>query len=151
MKKKKEQTVLDEILEPVSVPSKEDALEVKTILAVITGKDNSLYEFNGKKYTKGRLVLEVVFSYLEQTEVKTIAELQEAFPDHLQPRYGIVADIETAKEKSKHYKRYFLKYGEVKATKDGKQFAVCNQWGIGNIQPFIDHAIGMGFAIKAAV
>ena len=130
-----------------SAPESTVKTKTEDSVAPKTGKDATAYEFNGKKYGKGRLVLAVVTAYIEQNKGIKFEDLKKAFPKDLHPRFGVVAKIEDAEVISKTYKRYYMKFGEVKALTDKTKVCVCSQWGIGNIQPFIDHAVSIGLKI----
>ncbi len=45
--------------------------------------------------------------------------------------------------------RYFLKENQVLQIGGNQTVAVCNQWGIGNIGPFLDIARHLGYEITA--
>ena len=111
-------------------------------------KDGTVYEFNDSQYGKGRLVLAVVKEHLQKTKNVSFDVLKKAFPDELQPRFGVIAKLADAKALSKAYNRYYLNAEDVLKTNDGTQFAICNQWGIGNIDPFLTQVKTLGYKIK---
>ena len=109
-------------------------------------KDKTQYEFNGQKYGKGRLVLAVVQKYVEDNPSTTYSDLLAAFPDVLQGGKSGVLKMESSvpdEEKGigpDAHKRYFVKGKDIiklPATKES--ILVCREWGIGNINNFINH------------
>ena len=108
--------------------------------------DYSKYIFNGKEYGKGRLVLAVVKAYVQDNPSITYTQLKTIFYDKIQGSTGVVATIEEAKSKRKDFtKRYYV---EEPIFLDQKQILVCTQWGIGNIDNFIDKAKNLGYFIE---
>ncbi|MBE9113602.1 hypothetical protein IQ273_29960 [Nodosilinea sp. LEGE 07298] len=93
------------------------------------------------------MVLAVVTQYIQAHPQATLNELKQVFPDFLHSSFGVVAPIEKALEKGQ--KRYFLDESQILQTGDNQTVAVCNQWGIGNIGPFLDIAKQLGYAITA--
>lgn len=114
-------------------------------------KDNTQYLFNNEAYGKNRLVLAVVKAYLQQNNA-TLKELRDAFPKKLQGSFGVFyteQEYNTRKQKSNDQKeRFFTKNEERLSTDDGEQIFVCTEWGKGNIELFVEHAITLGFDIK---
>ena len=107
--------------------------------------DRSTYTFNGKTYGKGRLVLAVVQQYVSDNPRLAKAKLEEIFPATLQGSIGVLSSIEEAEGKYKG-KRHFVKSAIKLAN---ATIAVCNQWGSGNIDMFLQHAIGeLGYAVE---
>lgn len=108
--------------------------------------DYSRYIFNGKEYGKGRLVLAVVKAYVQDNPSITYTQLKTIFYDKIQGSTGVVATIEEAKSKRRDYaKRYYVKEP---IFLDQKQILVCTQWGIGNIDNFINKAMNLGYFIE---
>ncbi|MEM6835497.1 MAG: hypothetical protein AAF609_01460 [Cyanobacteria bacterium P01_C01_bin.120] len=114
--------------------------------AVRSSRDTTQYEFLGQVYNKRNLVLAVVTQYLQEHSQLTLDELRQVFPDSLHSSFGVIAPIEKALEKGQ--KRYFLDESQILRTGDNQTIAVCNQWGIGNIGPFLDIAKQLGYDIK---
>lgn len=117
----------------------------------VKGKDYSKYLFNGNEYRKGRLVLAVVKKYLEGNSKLSYKQLLEIFPDSLQGSLGVLRRIEEIKDQ----KRYFTKPEELLKTGDGKEIALCTQWGENkdpkknNIKKFVDYSTkDLGFKIE---
>ena len=105
--------------------------------------------FNGESMSKGRAVHAVVAAFVEKKK-PTAAALKAAFPDELLKNYGIVREIGQARKYNVNGKsRYFTGSEDVIKTKDGKQFAVCNQFSTENIKPFMSAARKHGFNMTA--
>ncbi|MGG6242781.1 hypothetical protein ACQ4N7_29600 [Nodosilinea sp. AN01ver1] len=115
--------------------------------AARSSRDTTQYEFLGQVYNKRNLVLAVVTQYLHDHPQTTLDELKQVFPDFLHRAFGVVAPLAKALEKGQ--KRYFLSESQVLQTGDGQTVAVCNQWGIGNIGPFLDIAKQLGYEVTA--
>ena len=112
-----------------------------------TGRDTSKLKFMGKEYAKGQLVLAVVKHHCE-THKTTLAKLKEIFADEsLQPRYGMIQLLNTAKKLSEGRDRFFLKPEQLIKIGEAK-VAVCNQWGSNNIGGFLKVAKKLGYTIK---
>lgn len=115
---------------------------------VVKGKrDTSKFKFNGKAYKKGRLVLAVVKDFVAKKPNVTFDDLKTAFPNEWQAvnpnqrnRHVFVrlSDAEKLYKDTGH-KRHFLKDEDTIQLLD-EIIAVSNQWGIGNIENFIDGA-----------
>ena len=109
-------------------------------------RDYGRYKIEGdtKTYCKSRLVLEVIRRYVASHKNLTYGKLKQAFPDSLRGvkknGWGCFAWRSDAEElANKKIKRHFIKDDEVVRLKDGV-VAVSTQWGIGNINAFIEHA-----------
>jgi len=113
----------------------------------LTGKkDTTKYSF--KEHTnlgKGRLVLVVVKDYVKCNPDISFNDLAKIFPPELRSVYGVFARVEEIEEK--HQVRYFMKDEDIVALSDSK-IAVCNQWGIGNIDPFLECCKALELEIK---
>lgn len=126
---------------------------VDEIIKSISENDTSKYEFNGKPYPKGRLVLAVVKKYIEDHPGIDYTDLVKDFPDKLQGSYGVVRykipdeDLGLKPNKSgKTYIRYFVDSPIDINTPEGiKKAYVCSQWGVrkdgkpGNFDKFLEH------------
>jgi len=110
------------------------------------GRDTSKLKFLGKEYFKGPLVLAVIEHYC-QVNKTTLAKLKELFPDEMQPRYGTIQLLNTAKKLSEGKPRFFLKPEQLIKVGDAK-IAVCNQWTSTNLIPFLKVAKKLGYNIK---
>lgn len=110
------------------------------------GRDTSKLKFMGKEYAKGQLVLAVIKHHCENNRT-SVAKLKELFPDELQPRYGLIQLLNTAKKLSEGRDRFFLKPEQLIKVGDAK-IAVCNQWGSNNIGGFLKLAKKLGYTIK---
>jgi len=117
----------------------------------VSGKDYTKYLFNGTVYTKNRLVLAIVRSYVESNPEISYAELKKIFPDELQGRgnYGVFNSLNDAEKilADSGYKRHFIQPDEVIKLKD-ETIAVCNQWGVRNIDKFRNKVKDLSFKIE---
>jgi hypothetical protein len=116
------------------------------IETVASGKrDRSTYLFANEEYGKSRLVLAVVRRYAEAKKVYDYASLQKVFGDDIQGSLGVVRKIEDISDSykgigTKSPKRYFLDQDETIKLPSGEEVAVCTQWGLNNIEKFIEYA-----------
>lgn len=119
---------------------REQAVEHKA--AAQNKKDNTKYEFLGNTYGKGRLVHAVVNQYFRENPNSTIEDLRAKFPDSLQSHYGVVTSRSEAERilKETGYKRHYLNENDLLKLNDGNEIAICKEWGIGNISPFLEMA-----------
>ena len=114
--------------------------------AVKGKKDTTKYNFKeNKNLGKGRLVLAVVKDYVENNPDISFEELLLVFPSELRSVYGVFARTEEVEEK--HQVRYFMKDADRIALSDST-IAVCNQWGITNIDPFLEVCKKLGLEIN---
>ena len=114
--------------------------------AVRGKKDVTKYSFKEhKNLGKGKLVVTVVKDYVESNPDISFDDLVKVFPPELRSVYGVFAKVEEIEEK--HRVRYFMKDEDVIALSDSK-VAVCNQWGISNIDPFLECCKTLGLEIK---
>ncbi len=105
--------------------------------------------FNGESLSKGRAVHAVIAAFVEKKK-PTAAQLQTAFPAELLKNYGIVREAAKARQYNVNGKtRFFVDSADLIKTKDGKSFAVCNQFSTENVKPFIKHAKSLGFTMTA--
>lgn len=111
-------------------------------------KDTTKYIFDGDKYGKGKLVLAVIKKYYDKNRNLSIDDLMKAFPSHLQGSMGVFSKYEDARKifSETGHKRHFIDADELINTADGR-YAVCSQWGKGNINAFIDAARKLNFKI----
>lgn len=104
-------------------------------------KKYKLTDANGTVYKelgKGRLVYQIIKSYLETTPC-TITQLQKVFPNSLMMKNKSMYDlvrVNDLKPDNKEYSRYFH---EPLQCVDG-EVLICSQWGIGNIGEIITYA-----------
>jgi len=123
----------------------EEEIEIET---EIDSRDFTQYNFNGQKYKKNRLVLAVVKEYVKNNKVD-IDTLQNIFDSKLQGSLGVVDNLENAEKiinRSGH-KRHFI--NDPIELNDGQKIVVCSQWGIGNIERFINNAKQFGYNITS--
>ena len=112
-------------------------------------KDSSKYQFDGKDYKKGRLVLAVVKKYASDNPDVDKSALEKAFPKKCQGSSGVFKTLDEANNivSETGHKRHFLKPDDVIALANEK-VVVSNQWGVGNIDQFIQVAVELGFSIN---
>ena len=110
---------------------------------------------NSEPCGKSRLVYNVVKRYVEEYPDITLEGLKDAFPSEIQGSIGVVKNIKAAqglnfdpkKPNLEYTRRYFTKENEILHLKDGTDVVVSNQWGVFNINNFIDCAKQKGFNI----
>jgi hypothetical protein len=116
---------------------------------ISSGKDTTKYILNGDqslKLGKNRMVLEVVKLYIKSNPHITFSELEDKFPKNIGGgRKGVFSLYEDIEEKDMI--RFFTKDDEMLKLKDA-DIAVSTQWGIHNINNFINRARELGFKIK---
>ena len=116
------------------------------------GKDFTKYNFNGKIYPKGRLVLAIVGKYVALHPQTTFEELKTMFPDELQSKTSIqFSKIQVVFEKvdvieTSEQKRFFMHDNELIELTDSV-IAVSKEWNKENIRNFNSKAKRMGFEI----
>jgi hypothetical protein len=128
-------------------------------------KDYSVFNFMGIPYNKGRLVNAVIREYVRLNPNLTYADLEKAFPKNIQgSKLGVFVTKEQAedkyeKKKAEAEEKYNNKRAQgqsIQKPKTQKRYkftnfydlinlndctiATCDQWGILNIQNFIDKA-----------
>lgn len=118
----------------------------------ISSKDTSKYVFNGTPLRKGRLVLEVIKHHVGLNPDSKFADLESVFPKSCQGRLGVFTTVENANEiyDQSGYRRYFNKPEELVKLSEDCTIAICSQWGIDNIDKFIQQAIKLGYKITPA-
>jgi hypothetical protein len=123
---------------------------LRNINGLDEGPDNTQYRFMENQYGKNRLVLAVVKDYIRNHENCTLESLQTTFPKKLQGSYGVVDTFENATRiytgTERKHKRHFLK--DKITLRSGQQIVVCTEWGIGNINQFINKAREIGYNIE---
>lgn len=113
-----------------------------------TSKDASKYVFEGREFGKGRLVLEVVRKYAEMHPSLGFQGLLEAFPKTCQGSLGVFSTDQEAREIQERTgrSRHFISPADLVKLSDCT-VAVCNQWGVGNIDRFLTRAMDLGYRI----
>ncbi|MDR2479666.1 MAG: type I restriction enzyme HsdR N-terminal domain-containing protein [Treponema sp.] len=111
-------------------------------------KDTTKYQFMGAEHGKNRLVLAVINDYVRNHDNCTLETLKTIFPKELQGGLGVVDTFEKGNEIYTNTKiaRFFL-HDRIQLN-NGQQIVVCNQWGIGNINRFINKAREIGYIIE---
>ena len=151
--KQKEEVVSTETVEtPVEEVVTSTELEIpvedeQTATTKSKSRDNSTLTYAGEKFKKGPLVRRIISDYVAANKGITYKRLKEAFPDELLKRFGVLQDLETARSLSGARDRYAFQPENTIKLKD-KNIAICNQWTLTNIQPFLKNARSLGFKIK---
>lgn len=119
--------------------------------------DQTKYKLEGvsESLGKGRLVQAVIREYVRQNPSVTYEELLKVFPASLRgvkrssSYWGCLNLLKDARElyEDTGYKRHFMKGCDIIKLKDGNEVVVSSQWGIGNINMFINAANKLGFNI----
>jgi hypothetical protein len=110
--------------------------------------DLTKYKFDGEELAKNRFVLKVMKRYVEDYPETTFADLTSTFPKRTQGSTGVFATEEEANEifNRTGRKRHFVGPDELIALPD-VTIAICNQWGVDNIDRFITIAQNLGYDI----
>ncbi|RLA54505.1 MAG: hypothetical protein DRR42_01610 [Gammaproteobacteria bacterium] len=110
--------------------------------------DKTQYEYNGDLYGKGRFVLAIVKSQIEQPG-ETFQSLKSNL-DSIPFNCQIVIDVEEYQRKyavsDDIQKRYFINKPLI--DNEGLSFYVSSQWGLGNIDGFVNKARELGNTIR---
>lgn len=114
------------------------------LTSLSTGKDYTKYIFNGQKYGKNRLVLAVLKDFKDKNPGITYKEIQLEFPNTLQGTETLTTE---ALAKQKRDRRNFIKKNELIRLSD-ETIAISTEWGLGNINRFIDHCKEKGIDIQ---
>ncbi|PCH92473.1 MAG: hypothetical protein COB84_10620 [Rhodobacteraceae bacterium] len=114
-----------------------------------SNRDLTKYQFHGKTYNKGRVVLEVIKHHVEQNPNITFAELAKVFPQNTQGSSGVFVAEHAANKiyTDTRRKRHFIKPEELIQLGD-ETIAVCSQWGVGNIEKFLKVAKELGYELE---
>ena len=107
----------------------------------VAHKDYSRYRLNRgtEEYSKRGLVGAVVRAYLDANPRTTLVGFKRAFPDHLHS-----GGFSKLRNRVRDLARYFPGM----RLADGKVIYVSNQWGVDNIEAFIECARGLHFDIE---
>lgn len=109
------------------------------------------YKINSEEtlYNKCRLVLAVVKHYCGKNPKCTAKGLKHVFPNSWQGKYIIATMAEKSVIGERKFEHdFFVKDNELITLANGDVVAVCRQWGIDNINKFIDGAIMLGYQIS---
>ncbi len=93
-------------------------------------KNYDTYSYNGRIYNKGRLALAVIKDHVFKNPKITFSKLEQLFPRTFDT-------IENARDKE-NGRRHFIKDDELIVLGNNQIIAVTNQWGVTNIEPFIN-------------
>lgn len=123
-------------------------LEAMSNEASIKTRDNTRYFFEGSQYGKGRIVLAVIKKYVDDNPNITFTKLLSVFPKAIQGSIGVFNKYEFVQEKyiDKQHKRHFVKPEEIIRLSDCS-VAVCTEWGIGNINNFLNKVKELGYDV----
>ncbi|SMN11127.1 hypothetical protein SPBRAN_1367 [uncultured Candidatus Thioglobus sp.] len=102
-------------------------------------RDYTKYIFNSHPYPKNRLVLMVLKQIVNDKQNMSFKELKSMFPKTIQGSFGVFDKFEEGSKAFNNQRRFFTKPEELIKLSD-TNIAVCNQWGSGNIQKFINVA-----------
>ena len=121
--------------------SEEESQKVEPILAGINEKDYTKYMFEGNKYNKRGIVLAAVKAYVRDNKIETFDELVKVFPADLNNNKsnGVVKKPNEPKDES----RYFHGDDAIRNSKNEEIAWVCNQWGKGNVEDFLQKISGL--------
>jgi hypothetical protein len=108
-------------------------------------KDLTKFRIKGtdKWLPKNRLVLSCLQQFFKDVIVKDYHP-NENWPAEIQGGAGVIV----AHEDVSNERYYFME--DVLVAEDGKKYVVCNQWGSGNFEAFIERAVEMGYPIEAS-
>lgn len=142
---KQNQALLKVAMEALSEDEEFSETERKTFKkganALDGKKDYSRYRLDGgeERFSKRGIVEAVVTSYLNKHPRTTLQEFSEKFPGALHAG-GFSRPATGNYNKSRYYEPMTLS--------DGSKIIVSNQWGIGNIDQFLENAKKLGFQIE---
>lgn len=114
-----------------------------------SNRDYTRYQFMGNSFNKRKLVLAVIQHWITHNNPGTLSELIKAFPQDIRSG-GVFVNEQEAKEIYERYGiyRHFLGEDEAIEFSDSSRFAISNQWGVGNIEKFINQAKVLGYEIE---
>lgn len=119
--------------------------------SAITNGIRYQYQFEGKTYGVGPLVLAVVKKYVEDHRGCDFTTVQAAFPKKLRGGDGVVQLSVNVSDKDKGKidgkKRYFVATDEVILLDSGEELLVSNQWTKEKMPDFIKNATTLGYTI----
>ena len=127
----KNKTLLVEMIEMMLDDDDTDPKAVETAKKLLTGKDYSKYELDGQVYNKRQLVFAAINKYINEKQPKTLEELKSAFPDKKNYYYKIIRGVNEASDGFRHFP-------ETVKTADGTEAWIDNQWGLDNINKFVE-------------
>ena len=116
----------------------------------MSNKDKTKYKFNDIVVGKGRLVLAILTNYVKDNPEVTYSELENTFSKSLQGSNGVFSTQRYAEEiyAKTSNRRHFLKPEEIIKLSDSN-IAVSNQWGVGNIDGFVNRAKELGYNVDS--
>ena len=110
-------------------------------------RDSTKYLFKKQQYGKRRLVLAVIKDFVAHDLNTTFENLEKKFPKHLQGSIGVFNELKFVQKKYENQldKRHFMK--DIIRLKDC-DIVVCTQWGVDNINIFVEQADCNGCSIS---
>jgi hypothetical protein len=146
-------TVIERLLDHFEKTNTPDAVprEEKPFPASSSTRDTTKYLFNGNIYKKNGLVLAVLKAYVADNPGVSYQDLQIQFPRELQGSKGVFNNESYALEEFKRtsHKRHFLDPNDLIRLADCT-VAVSTQWGIENINNFVQQANSLGYTVEPA-
>ena len=122
--------------------------KTKVIKPKKSERDETKYSFNGiKDLGKGRFLLALLTEWAKHNKNATADQIEKAWPHTLVHRYGVLAPLKEAIERSNPRKRYFIEESEIIEI-GGKKYACCNQITSAIIEKVIAHAKESGLKVK---
>jgi len=112
-------------------------------------RDTTKYSFKNHQYGKSKLVLAVVKDYVASNPGVTFENLLKVFPKDLQQgSIGVFNELKAVQRKyeNKNDKRHYVK--DIISLEDCN-IVVCTQWGVDNINNFIERAKSNGYTITS--
>ena len=131
----------EEVSEKAITEVEEEELRPKS-----RGRNTDKFIFKKQAYSKSRLVLEVMKSFITDHSDYTLEEIQNAWKsDELQKRYGTIVEVSKAKKfcdggRERHFMKDVLIIGQ-------KKVVVCNQWSEALLTPFLKLASSLKYKI----
>lgn len=115
-------------------------------------RDFTRYFFMGTQHNKRKLVLAVIQQWIKDNKPNTFPELSAAFPQG-NITVSIFTPLSEAEKIFNRTKipRHFLAENEIISLPDGSQYAISNQWGVGNMEEFVKQAKQIGFEIAETI
>lgn len=114
-----------------------------------SSKDRTKYLFNGEELNKRKFVLAVIQKWVSDNHPQNLSELLKAFPQSLGNGRLFIQEEEAQDiYKRQGISRHFLRGEEILRFSESTNYAISNQWGIGNISPFLNRAKELGYEFE---
>jgi hypothetical protein len=155
-KKDVDKEMLEHVLDLAKADEKKRAVKEKEVVKAkeekkekqVQERDETQYKFNGETLGKGRFLLAIVTAWARAHKNATAEQIEKAWPHTLIHRYGVLAPLKDAKERSNPRKRYFIDEEKEVLEIGGKKYAVCNQITAAIIEKVIAHCKEAGMKVK---